>query len=197
MSYCSLRMSIPCAPPEMKCRYPAESDFPYRSSRFRSPARANDLDAVRAYGQNILFIAVRHHRHHAHRISSLRKMELTAQNRASVLAVDGQRLWLRRLDAARRTGDGGNQPVPGHAVQIAGDRGGGLKPNAPADFPDGRAEAVRSAEFPDKLRNLLRFAVTDSLRYALTSSQTAHSTNQRPTCGEPVSGLCSKNSSRS
>ena len=108
-----------------------------------------------------------------------------------------QHLWFRRLDAARRAGDGGDQPVPGHAAQIAGDGGGGLKPNAPADFPDGRAEAVRSAEFPDKLQNLLRFAVIDSLRHALTSSQTAHSTNQRPTCGERVSGLCSKNSSRS
>ena len=197
MNYCSPRMSMPCAPPELKCRYPAESDFPYRSSRFRSPARANDLDAVRAYGQNILLITVRHHRHHAHGVSPLREKELTAQNRASVLAGCGQHLWFRCLDAARRTGDGGNQPVPGHAAQIAGDGGGGLKPHAPADFPNGRTEAVRSAEFPDKLQNLLRFAVIDSLCHVFTPSQTAHSTNQRPTCGEPVSGLCSKNSSRS
>ena len=70
------------------CRYrlnatvsPAESDFPYRSSCFRSPARMNDLDAVRTYGQNILFIAVRNHRHHAHGVSPLRKMKLTAQDR--------------------------------------------------------------------------------------------------------------------
>ena len=46
MSYCGLCMSLPCAPPEMKCRYPAESDFPYHSSRFRRGCAWGTMDTL-------------------------------------------------------------------------------------------------------------------------------------------------------